>query len=102
MHETVFKDCLRNTGWPIGNTHHRHELRLQICREAGERVSGDIDRAWSVFSDDMDRAVGFDDAGPGITQNRQQRIKIACAYLSATDHPGHRRRNRKRTSLNPV
>ena len=44
VHEAVLEDRLADLRLAVGPRHQRHELRLQVGGEAGERLGRDIDR----------------------------------------------------------
>ena len=59
VHEAVLEDRLADVRGAVGAADQRHQLRLEVGGEAGERLGGDVDRREAAaVPPDADAAVG--------------------------------------------
>ena len=59
VHEAVLEDRLADFRRALGARHQRHELRLQVGREAGERLGRDVDRTQARRRSGVTRMPGI-------------------------------------------
>ena len=103
MHEAVLEHCLGNPRRPVGKAHQRHELRLQVGRESGERVGGDVCRPDAAICGDPDAVIILVDGDSAPAQHLEQRIKMPRAgILQCQLAAGDRGGNGECAGLDPV
>ena len=89
---------------PVGAADQRHQLRLEVGREAGERLGGDLDRVEAAaVPPDAEAVVGGGDLGADLGQHldrpRKDRRGRALEHDIAA---GHRHRHRIGAGLDAV
>ncbi|QTK79652.1 SDR family oxidoreductase [Agrobacterium tumefaciens] len=95
MHETVLENRLRNVRDALRARHQRHELRLQVGREAGEGLGDDVDRLDAIaISHDPKAGFRLADRRACQTEGIERVVQQRCPR-SFQHHvtPGHRDRH---------
>ena len=96
VHEAVLEDRFADMRDALGARHQRHELRLQVGREARERFGRNIDRLNTrAVARDPQSFVGDGDFGPGFPQDLEGCGKQFLAgtrehHVAAGHGDGHR------------
>ena len=103
VHEAVFENGFGDAGRALGNTVHRHELRLHVGGKRRVRGGAHVHRFQLAVGFDFDPVVAGADLGPGFAQLAHHRIqRVGLGVGGAHAAAGHGGRNQEGAGLDAV